>query len=434
MLPAGYRAFLTRLGDGGPGPYYGLLPLERWHSGIGGDLATALSRPSPLRPGMPGDADADAFLGCDADALTDGAITLADQGCTFYSLLIVNGPYRGAVVNIDFDFDGSPYFTRDPDFLSWYERWLDELLWGWHGNWFGFGLPGQEPGLAAVLLTPPYADRSDALRTLARIPALSADTLAAVSACLDDERAPVRAAAASLLGRHPNARAGRLIAERLSDPDPSVRAAALAALPADRDDSTERLRTALADTDPEVVRTALRLLADHGHLRESDLTPLFSDGSPAARTTAVYYLEKTPATAVPPATFTDTDANVVRQAILTTRNLAGRRSTPHLLRLLSTCGDPDLRTLIVRILGQLADAAAFNALLAETTATDAFTRLEAAHALGAFGDPRARPALKALLADKTIPERRDGTGMLQVSSTQSVAQAARDALRKLPPR
>jgi hypothetical protein len=150
----------------------GLLPLERWYSGIRGDLATALSRPSLLRPGMPAGTDADAFLGCDADALTDGAITLVDQGCTFYSLLIVNGPHRGAVVNIDFDFFGPPYFTRDPDFLSWYERWLDELLWGWEGSWFGFGLPGQEPGLAAALLTPSHADRSDALRTLARIPTL----------------------------------------------------------------------------------------------------------------------------------------------------------------------------------------------------------------------------------------------------------------------
>jgi hypothetical protein len=130
LLPAGYRAFVTRLGDCGAGPYYGLLPLERWYSGIRGDLASALSRPPLLRPGMPGDVDADAFLGCDADALTDGAITVVDQGCTFYSLLIVNGPHRGAVVNIDFDFFGPPYFTQDPDFLSWYERWLDELLWG----------------------------------------------------------------------------------------------------------------------------------------------------------------------------------------------------------------------------------------------------------------------------------------------------------------
>jgi HEAT repeat protein len=88
----------------------------------------------------------------------------------------------------------------------------------------------------------------------------------------------------------------------------------------------------------------------------------------------------------------------------------------------------------VRILGQLADPAAFGALLAETAATDAFTRLEAARALGALGDPRARPALKALLADTTKPERHDQDGMPSASSAWSVAQVARDALGRLPHR
>ena len=80
VLPAGYRAFLTTLGDGGAGPYYGLEPLDRWHKAV--DKAPgALARPSPLEPGMPDGVDAEVFLGCEWDALTDGAITLVDQGC-----------------------------------------------------------------------------------------------------------------------------------------------------------------------------------------------------------------------------------------------------------------------------------------------------------------------------------------------------------------
>ena len=31
-LPAGYRAFLTEIGNGGAGPYYGLVPLEKWRA------------------------------------------------------------------------------------------------------------------------------------------------------------------------------------------------------------------------------------------------------------------------------------------------------------------------------------------------------------------------------------------------------------------
>jgi hypothetical protein len=44
-LPEGYREFVTMLGNGGAGPYYGLLSLERCAQDSG-----LLSRPSPLRP------------------------------------------------------------------------------------------------------------------------------------------------------------------------------------------------------------------------------------------------------------------------------------------------------------------------------------------------------------------------------------------------
>jgi HEAT repeat protein len=164
---------------------------------------------------------------------------------------------------------------------SWPERWLDELLWGWDGTWFGFGLPGREPELAEALLAPPYADRGDALRTLARIPALSDATLAAAGACLGDEDASVRAAATSLLGRHRGAAAAQLITRRLMDPDPAVRSAALQALAPDHAESTGCYRAALADPSPDVVHAALRMLADNGHLDEGDLVPLLSAGSPA---------------------------------------------------------------------------------------------------------------------------------------------------------
>ena len=30
-LPEGYRDFLFEVGNGGAGPYYGILPIERWY-------------------------------------------------------------------------------------------------------------------------------------------------------------------------------------------------------------------------------------------------------------------------------------------------------------------------------------------------------------------------------------------------------------------
>jgi hypothetical protein len=90
-LPADYRAFLTRLGHGGPGgspgagPYYGLEPL---------------------------------------DVREAGPVTLSHQGCGHYSLLEVTGPDRGRVTT------DSTTPTGDADFLAWYERWLDATLAG----------------------------------------------------------------------------------------------------------------------------------------------------------------------------------------------------------------------------------------------------------------------------------------------------------------
>jgi hypothetical protein len=114
LLPEGYRAFLTRLGNGGAGPYYGLLPLERCAASGG----RTLSRPSPLWPRMPCDAAADALAGYGPGSLADGAITLIEQGCAYSSLLIVTGPHRGAVVNIDPYPSAPPYFARDGGFLA----------------------------------------------------------------------------------------------------------------------------------------------------------------------------------------------------------------------------------------------------------------------------------------------------------------------------
>jgi HEAT repeats len=231
-----------------------------------------------------------------------------DQGCTYSSLLIVTGSHRGSVVNIDCDLSAAPYFTRDTWFLAWYERWLDELLWGWHGSWFGFGLPGREPELARALLEPSSDQRRDALRTLLRVPVLSHATLAAVAACASDPVPPVRAAAITVLGKQGTHRA--VIAERLSDSDPSVRTAAVRALP--EATAAGHWRAALADPDPAVVRAALYRLADCGQLTETDLAPLLAARLPEIRATAVYYLGKTSALTVPAVMFTDAADRVVR--------------------------------------------------------------------------------------------------------------------------
>jgi hypothetical protein len=137
-IPADYRAFLLEVGNGGAGPYYGLFPLERWDdaaSDLGRDRpADYLSRPSPLKPDMAFDEDWVKGLSRPYEERYGGAIAIGTQGCSYDMLLIVAGEYRGSVCYVDLD-DQPPKF-RTPDFISWYEHWLDLTLGGREITWY----------------------------------------------------------------------------------------------------------------------------------------------------------------------------------------------------------------------------------------------------------------------------------------------------------
>lgn len=151
-LPEGYRAFLTEAGDGGAGPSHGLKPLagaldvveSRW------GLA-ALGRPSPLVAdvdfgdllGQPDDwgehvarleTDPEYVAGWErlrtthmADPWGDGRLPLVDYGCGDWLFLVVNGPRRGTVGADCLD-SATGIYDLGVDFLTWYGRWLDDVL------------------------------------------------------------------------------------------------------------------------------------------------------------------------------------------------------------------------------------------------------------------------------------------------------------------
>jgi hypothetical protein len=135
-LPEDYRAFITTIGNGGPGrwggagPYYGLHPLDDWDHALWNPAGPdTLATPFPAGPGR-------RFTDWPSEVAPDddgepysGTLTLSDQGCGGLSVLVVSGPARGRVTD-NSDQPTGPAFTRDPDFLSWYERWLDAVLAG----------------------------------------------------------------------------------------------------------------------------------------------------------------------------------------------------------------------------------------------------------------------------------------------------------------
>ena len=145
-LPEGYREFLLNVGNGGAGPFYGLLPLEKWNDALWGEIdepkvenpkVRLLASESPLLPEVEYGDDWEEHLDNLEHGAYQGAITICEQGCTYYSLLIVTGKARGRVVNIDGDMQ-PPKFAPFPDFLSWYDGWLDLTLKNAVQGWYGY--------------------------------------------------------------------------------------------------------------------------------------------------------------------------------------------------------------------------------------------------------------------------------------------------------
>lgn len=174
-LPDAYRTFLLKVGNGGvgshgssAGPFYGIYPLGAGIDDLPMDAPqTALTKPCVLSPYMPkeewqsltsslrskteldGEAQ-DAAVG----TLFGGLLVIGTQGCTYVHALVLNGPLAGRVVNLDLDYSQPPIFAHEPDFLAWYERWLDEVISGdllQSPSWFGYVRGGSESELLARL-------------------------------------------------------------------------------------------------------------------------------------------------------------------------------------------------------------------------------------------------------------------------------------------
>jgi hypothetical protein len=197
-LPAAYRLFVTELGDGGAGPGYHLSRLSA--ACYTGCQPGHLARPSPYLPGprYPGDWERrhEEPPGPGRTFLS-GTLTIAHHGCALVTQLVVTGPSRGRLLNVDYEGSTGPYVVEDAGFLVWYERWLDEAVAGYDVGWFGERLPVGEPGLIAALAGDPSPERrARAAHSLLQLPTTSAAAWTALAdAMAGDVSATVRATA-----------------------------------------------------------------------------------------------------------------------------------------------------------------------------------------------------------------------------------------------
>jgi hypothetical protein len=143
-LPADYRAFLTLIGHaeprnwGGAGPFYGLVGLNGWDMSSWldegwSDTETnddALATAFRVAPGQQIEGSWTAALGlAEGDEWFPGQVALSMCGCGDMAVLVVTGPGRGRVAYTA-SASQAPQYPADPDFLAWYERWLDCVLAG----------------------------------------------------------------------------------------------------------------------------------------------------------------------------------------------------------------------------------------------------------------------------------------------------------------
>lgn len=147
-LPEDYKAFLLHIGNGGisyensaAGPSYGIFPFgKNLEEFVYSNPKKCFGQECRIYPKMSDEfwaeltqnieenddisqEDFDEELG----KMFAGILPIVSQGCSYYYGLVLNGEFKGRVVNIDIDRQ-KPFFTFESNFLNWYERWLDGII------------------------------------------------------------------------------------------------------------------------------------------------------------------------------------------------------------------------------------------------------------------------------------------------------------------
>ena len=144
-MPSEYREYLKNIGNGGAGPFYGLLELEDNDNNL-----TDLSMEFPYTYDKPlklvevyeamdemddeNEEEQEQFLNEIYEKSVRGIIFLAHEGCGMYSVLVVKGEEYGNVWYFDFANDAGTYpltsekTGKSMKFFEWMELWIDKSL------------------------------------------------------------------------------------------------------------------------------------------------------------------------------------------------------------------------------------------------------------------------------------------------------------------
>lgn len=180
-LPEDYVFFLTKVGNGGAGPYYGLYSLEElgmytqylglYHETDREGLPAFIDRKMCKADWSEAMKEAEeAAEDQEYDALMkrvcSGLLVIGTQGCTYDNLLMWKGSEAGKVVYIDWNMEPEygPFLTGLP-FLEWYERYFLEILADHHVTSYGYLSLKTEEELIKDYSEAVRADEKDRLLT-----------------------------------------------------------------------------------------------------------------------------------------------------------------------------------------------------------------------------------------------------------------------------
>lgn len=185
-LPEEYVFFLTMVGNGGAGPYYGLYMLE--NTDMHNEYPESISRQAFISNQLSKEiwkSTMDELEESD-DAKYDeimkqvygGIMIIGTQGCTYDNLLMVNGSEEGKIVYIDWNLDSKygPYFTH-MTFLEWYENYFREIIFGNSVNSYGYIRLGKEEELINEYHNAQMENKRDILKSYFRFSKIKKNTV-----------------------------------------------------------------------------------------------------------------------------------------------------------------------------------------------------------------------------------------------------------------
>lgn len=459
-LPADFRAFLKYAGNGGAGPYYGIYPLDNWNNFatwvIDNIPEDYLQRPSSLKPGwnkMPELSDNDIEYEQQYIDFYQGTLSVGTQGCSCETLLVITGEYRGRIIYADASSDGL-YMCREKDFLSWYERWLDEMLQGYNVHSYGFGPGGNADDFFRLIETSADEEEiSETFYAFGRLPELSKETVQKLLTYKDSNEVYIKEALCWLGWRKDLPYTDTEIEELLNDPSGEIRKAAISLAEKKNPDGFREkvFNMILNDPDKDVVERAFMSIKkpesetenEEPFTREECLQMIQSKYESIRYWTVYKRVWMEEDTDMLIQLLTDVNAMVKAEAIGRLHLLKSKKAIPHILRYLETMRNlPDDKKeynncygigRAMHFLGELGDTNCVSELLLWTEhPDDDFYRINAVGAIARIGNERVIPIAQKMLQEERCPERKDSRGFGSASSIHSIKKLVKEELQKSP--